>query len=261
MYVFSRILREWQIFLLSLSIFTYLPIHSSFLKKSVVNNQHKKAESYKYCPMVGLLLGFFSAITYHYSILFFSKSVAVILSIVVSFFLARRPKLHLFFDVKSSSTCLKNSQYSKSIFSSNNVLFLFFVIMLFFVKYMVLMQVVNVYLVIVLSSCLSYSTAYSLIYTDNCTKENNEQEQPEIFPLERKDDVIFLIFITLSILFLSLNSKLSFFLLLAAFLVRIVLFFMSVSHCCIDKKAPIEVIRMAVEILCYVLAFISYIDC
>ncbi|MDV7103689.1 hypothetical protein R3X26_04625 [Vibrio sp. TH_r3] len=259
MYVFSRILREWQIFLLSLSIFTYLPIHSPFLKNSVVNNPHKKAESYKYCSMVGLLIGFFSAITYHYSILFFSKPVAISLSIFVSFILARKPKLHVFFGAKLSSSRLKKSQGSKENFSSVNVFFFFIVIMLFVVKYMVLMQVTSIYSVIVLSSCLSYSTAYSLIYTGNCIKENNKKEKSGIFVIDRKDDVIFLIFITLSILLLSLDSKLSFFLLLATFLIRVALFSLIRTHCFINKKISVDVVRMAAEVLCYVMAFISYI--
>ncbi len=76
------LLREWQVFLLSLSIFTRIPI-----SMSVPYSEERKNESYKYCGLVGFVVALLTSVVFVVSSAIWPTEVAVVLSMIFSVYI------------------------------------------------------------------------------------------------------------------------------------------------------------------------------
>ncbi|WP_413110259.1 adenosylcobinamide-GDP ribazoletransferase [Thaumasiovibrio sp. DFM-14] len=75
----EKLIREWQVYLLALTIFTRLPV-----PHNVPYSEARKNESYKYAGLVGLLVGVLTGAVFYFGALWWTVDVAVVLSMIAS---------------------------------------------------------------------------------------------------------------------------------------------------------------------------------
>jgi len=245
MIILFRMVKEWQLLLLSLSIFTHLPI-----SRSIPNNTNRVIESYKYCGVSGLLIGAFSALTYWCFVLYVSNYYAILASLLVSFLGMRVYQGNGF--VKKTHQNLPHPDRTRVERAKTQATRMTGLLGLFFIKYILLMKMVEVPSALILSHFLSYSMVFSIIYTHSYyNKEKLWRKETEVND-ERKDDVIIWMFIIMTVLFLNSVSKLSCILLLAVILTSKAIFYLMDKKLFFKGKFAINIAQSITEIVCYI---------
>lgn len=249
MTIFSRMLKEWQVLLLSLSIFTRLPI-----PRSIPKSKNEVIESYKYSGVAGLLIGAFAALMYLFIGYYLSDYYAIYLALIISFVGARLYQGSGF--IPKSNLIISNKKMKLRTQAKRQAVMFTVLMVLFLIKYMVLLRVNSVPHAMVIGHFLSYSMVFSIIYKYSYSDQKKEWVKGVSISSERQDDIIVLMFIVLAVSCLISNSKLSFLLLLVSFFVSRGFFLLMDKHAFIKVTYAINIVQSITEILCYITFYV-----
>jgi len=245
---------EWQLFILSLSIFTRLPIPAE-----TPYSEERKNQSYKYCGLVGLVVGVLTALIYGLCTYIWSDNIAIVLSMIASVYITGAFHEDGFADTcdgfGGGYTPIRKLEIMKD--SRVGAYGLIGMILILLLKYLSLMDINQVILGLILAHTLSRSLAVSFIYTHQyvrCTEDSKLNTSPS---MRSTNDFITLILIaSISGLFLgSLLHILS--LLIILLLLRQVFSYWLIKQIGGYTGDALGAIQQVTEVICY-LTFVAW---
>lgn len=249
MTIYAKILREWQVFLLSISIFTRLPIPCTIPK-----SKSKVIESYKYSGVVGLLIGALAALSFLFVGNYLPENYAICFSLMTSFVGIRFYQGNGFTPIEKPINLYKNKELR---FKAKHQAVMFTVLMfLYLIKFMFLVRITNVPSALILSHFLSFSMVFSIIYKYSYSDKNKEWIKGSSINSERQDDMIVLMFIVLAISCSNSDTKLALLLLVVSFISSRVLFLLMSKLVVFRVSYAINIAQSIIEILCYMTFYI-----
>ncbi|MEI6890642.1 MAG: adenosylcobinamide-GDP ribazoletransferase [Pontiella sp.] len=169
----EKLTREWHIFLLSVAIFTRIPVSTS-----VPYSEERKNESYKYCGLVGLLIGSLTAGVFCLFNLFWPPTVAVVISMVFSVYATGA-----FHEDGLADTCdgfgggfttARKLEIMKD--SRIGAYALLGMVLILLLKYTTLTALSQVPLALMIAHVLSRSLAVSFIYTHGYVRQTEQSK-------------------------------------------------------------------------------------
>ncbi len=163
-----KIIREWQIFLLAMSIFTRIPI-----SEKVPYSETRKNESYKYCGLVGLVVGCLNALLFSGANLLWPIEVSVALSMAFSVYLTGAFHEDGFADTCDGFGGAFSAEKKLEIMKDSRVgaYALLGVVLILLLKYTTLISQQNVALALIIAHVLSRTVAVSFIYTHGYVRQ------------------------------------------------------------------------------------------
>jgi len=169
----KHIRRECQLFLLSISIFTRLPVPST-----LPYSEERKNESYKYCGLVGLVIGGLTAFVFTISNLFWLENVAVVISMIFSVYITGAfhedgladtvDGLGGGFTTERKLEIMKDSRVG-----AYGVLSLVLILLL---KYTLLLSTASICSMLIIGHVLSRTVAVSFVYTHCYVRQTQESK-------------------------------------------------------------------------------------
>ncbi|MCW8329139.1 adenosylcobinamide-GDP ribazoletransferase [Photobacterium sp. SDRW27] len=213
------LLREWQVFLLSLAIFSRIPV-----SESVPYSEERKNESYKYCGLVGLVVGSLTALLYYLSSQLWPNDVAVALAMIFSVYITGA-----FHEDGFADTCdgfgggvtpeRKLEIMKDSSVGAYGVLGIVLVLLL---KFTLLTSLSSVPVALVVAYVVSRSLAVSFIYTHAYVRQTEQSKLKVAQSPSSKNDAITLLVIALAIIIGCLSVKVGLTLVITLLLFRVV---------------------------------------
>ncbi|MDV7103713.1 adenosylcobinamide-GDP ribazoletransferase [Vibrio sp. TH_r3] len=164
----KNIIREWQIFLLAMSIFSRIPISAA-----VPYSEARKNESYKYCGLVGLVVGSLNALVFLTANLIWPVDVSIALSMAFSVYLTGAFHEDGFADTCDGFGGAFTAEKKLEIMKDSRVgaYALLGVVLILLLKYTTLIGLDNVALLLVISHILSRTMAVSFVYTHGYVRQ------------------------------------------------------------------------------------------
>lgn len=194
------LLREWQVFLLAVSIFTRIPVPAS-----VPYSEARKNESYKYCGLVGLVIGALTALVLSAAHGVWPIEVAVALSMAFSIYITGAFHEDGFADscdgLGGGFTPERKLEIMKD--SRVGAYGLLGMILILLLKYSTLISMSQVAMALVVAHVLSRSMAVSFIHTHGYVRQS-EQSKLKVArsPSSQGDLITLLIIALLALLFI-----------------------------------------------------------
>lgn len=165
--------REWQVFLLGISIFTRLPI-----PVSVPYSETRKNESYKYCGLVGLIIGGMTALVYTAALMLWSTEISVVISMAFSVYITGAFHEDGFADTCDGFGGGFTTERKLEIMKDSRIgaYALLATVLILLLKYSALLSVLNVPTALVLAHILSRTMAVSFIYTHGYVRQAEQSK-------------------------------------------------------------------------------------
>ena len=162
------IIREWQIFLLAMAIFSRIPISAA-----IPYSESRKNESYKYCGLVGLVVGSLNALVFVVANLVWPVDVSVVLSMAFSVYLTGAFHEDGFADTCDGFGGAFTAEKKLEIMKDSRVgaYALLGVVMILLLKYTTLVGLQNIALLLVIAHVLSRTMAVSFVYTHGYVRQ------------------------------------------------------------------------------------------
>lgn len=169
----EKLVREWQIFLLSLSIFTRIPVSAS-----VPYSEERKNESYKYCGLVGLLVGGLTAVMFSLANILWSVNIAVVISMIFSIYITGAFHEDGFADTCDGFGGGFTPERKLEIMKDSRVgaYALLGTVLILLLKFTSLSELTLIPLALVLGHTLSRSLAVSFIYTHGYVRQTEQSK-------------------------------------------------------------------------------------
>ncbi|MDB1125122.1 adenosylcobinamide-GDP ribazoletransferase [Vibrio algarum] len=214
----DKLIRELQVFLLAISIFTRIPVSAS-----VPYSEARKNESYKYGGLVGLVIGGLTALVYMIAASIWPTEVAVVISMAFSVYATGAFHEDGFADTCDGFGGGFTPERKLEIMKDSRVgaYALLAVVLILLLKYTTLVSLEQIPLALVIAHVLSRSMAISFIYTHGYVRQT-EQSKLKIAksPSSKYDFLTMIIIAGLMTLFIP-TFKLAFVLIATLLLARI----------------------------------------
>ncbi|MDG3085190.1 adenosylcobinamide-GDP ribazoletransferase [Vibrio hannami] len=169
----EKLIKESQIFLLAVAIFTRIPVSAS-----VPYSEELKNESYKYCGLVGLLIGCLTAIVFSAANAIWPVEVSVVISMAFSIYATGAFHEDGFADTcdgfGGGFTPEKKLEIMKD--SRIGAYALLGMIMILLLKYTSLVSLEQIPLALIIAHVLSRSMAVSFIYTHGYVRQTEQSK-------------------------------------------------------------------------------------
>ncbi|MEI6858753.1 MAG: adenosylcobinamide-GDP ribazoletransferase [Shewanella sp.] len=198
----EKLTREWQVFLLSVAIFTRIPISAS-----VPYSEERKNESYKYCGLVGLLIGSLTAGVFCLSNLLWPTTVAVVISMVFSIYATGAFHEDGFADTCDGFGGGFTAERKLEIMKDSRVgaYALLGMVLILLLKYTTLVSLTQVPLALIITHVLSRSLAVSFIYTHGYVRQIEQSKLKVVKSTSSQRDFFTLIVIATLVLLIIPN--------------------------------------------------------
>ncbi|WP_432459759.1 MULTISPECIES: adenosylcobinamide-GDP ribazoletransferase [unclassified Agarivorans] len=194
MTIASKITYQWQVLLLAISIFTRLPVPAD-----LPYSEDRKNESYKFSPLVGLLVGCLSALVYSLSAQLWPQSVAVVLSMIASIYMTGAFHEDGFADTcdgfGGGFTPLRKLEIMKD--SRVGAYALIGMVLVLLLKYVSLSELHQVPLALMIAHTLSRCVAVSFIYSHGYVRQSEQSKLNIAHSPSRNNDRLVLLLISL----------------------------------------------------------------
>ncbi|WCE32483.1 adenosylcobinamide-GDP ribazoletransferase [Vibrio sp. SCSIO 43137] len=213
----SFLLREWQIFLLSLSIFTRIPISAD-----VPYSEERKNESYKYCGLVGLVIGILTAMVYAIAAHIWPMGVAVVLSMIFSVYITGAFHEDGFADTCDGFGGGFTPERKLEIMKDSRVgaYGLLGMVLILMLKFTILTSITEVATALIVAHVLSRSLAVSFIFTHGYVRQTEESKLKVAKSPSSSSDFAYLSMIALLTLVVFTSAKTSVLLILGLLILR-----------------------------------------
>lgn len=248
----SFIVREWQIFLLSLSIFTRIPISAD-----VPYSEERKNESYKYCGLVGFVVALLTASVLVLSNHIWPIEVAVTLSMIFSIYITGA-----FHEDGFADTCdgfgggftpeRKLEIMKDSRVGAYGVLGIVLILLL---KFSILTSLSDVAVALIIAHVLSRSVAVSFIFTHGYVRQTEDSKLKIAKSQSSSSDFAYLMMIAILTLVVFTSAKTSVLLILTLLAVRWICSRWLMRQVGGYTGDALGAIQQLSEIVCYLLLF------
>lgn len=248
----SFLVREWQIFLLSLSIFTRIPVSAD-----VPYSEERKNESYKYCGLVGLVVGLLTALIYIISSSVWPAEVSVVLSMIFSVYITGA-----FHEDGFADTCdgfgggftpeRKLEIMKDSRVGAYGVLGIVLILLL---KFSILNSMTSIPVALIVAHVLSRSLAVSFIFTHGYVRQTEDSKLKIAKSPSSSSDFAYLVMIALLTLVVFTSAKTSVLLVLTLLFVRWLCSRWMVRQVGGYTGDALGAVQQMGEIACYLLLF------
>lgn len=213
----SFLLREWQIFLLSLSIFTRIPVSAE-----VPYSEERKNESYKYCGLVGLVTGILTAMVYAIAAHLWPADVAIVLSMIFSVYITGAFHEDGFADTCDGFGGGFTPERKLEIMKDSRVgaYGLIGMVLILMLKFTILTSITEVATALIVAHVLSRSLAVSYIFTHGYVRQTEESKLKVAKSPSSSSDFAYLTMIALLTLVIFTSAKTSVLLILGLLVLR-----------------------------------------
>ena len=186
----EKLIRELQIFLLSVSIFTRIPVSGS-----VPYSEERKNESYKYCGLVGLLVGGLTALVFSASTMLWPVEVSVVISMAFSVYVTGAFHEDGFADTCDGFGGGFTPERKLEIMKDSRIgaYALLGMILILLLKYTCLISLQQVPLALIIAHVFSRSMAVSFIYTHGYVRQTDQSRLKVAKSLSSKSDFFTLV--------------------------------------------------------------------
>lgn len=210
--------REWQVFLLSLSIYSRVPVSAS-----IPYSEERKNESYKYCGLVGLVVGLLTALVYYLSSQVWPADVAVVLSMIFSVYITGAFHEDGFADTcdgfGGGMTRERKLEIMKD--SSVGAYGVLGIVLILLLKFTLLTSLTSVSVALVVAYVVSRSLAVSFIYTHAYVRQTEQSKLNVAKSPSSNIDFITLLAIALVTIIVCLGIKLGLILMITMLISRV----------------------------------------
>jgi adenosylcobinamide-GDP ribazoletransferase len=261
----EKLKREWQVFLLSVAIFTRIPISAS-----VPYSEERKNESYKYAGLVGLLIGGLTAIVYLFALALWPLEIAVVLSMAFSIYATGAFHEDGFADTCDGFGGGFTPERKLEIMKDSRVgaYALLGMVMLLLLKFTTLATMAElavktatwywVPLALVLAHVLSRSLAVSFVYTHGYVRQVDQSKLKIAKSPNSKADFATLIAIAALVLFLLPQAKVAALLLCTLFISRWLFGRWMVNQVGGYTGDALGAVQQISEIICYLILILIW---
>ncbi|SON53411.1 adenosylcobinamide-GDP ribazoletransferase [Vibrio tapetis] len=214
----DKLTREWQVFLLSVAIFTRIPISAS-----VPYSEERKNESYKYCGLVGLLIGSLTALVYFVCQLIWPVDVAVVLSMSFSIYATGAFHEDGFADTCDGFGGGFTAERKLAIMKDSRIgaYALLGMVMLILLKYTTLVSLTQVPIALIVAHVLSRTLSVSFVHTHGYVRQVEQSKLQIAKSANSKSDAITLIVIATLVVLIALPMKSALILVSVLFIARL----------------------------------------
>lgn len=197
------ILREWQLFLLSISIFTRIPVPAS-----LPYSEDLKNESYKYCGLVGLVIGTLTSIVFYIFNTYWSVNVAVAISMAFSVYITGAFHEDGFADTCDGLGGGFTPERKLEIMKDSRVgaYGVLGIVLILLTKFALLTSTTTIYTLLIVGHVMSRAIAVSFVFTHNYVRQTSDSKLNTAKSNSSVSDLFTIIVITMgcSLFFLNL---------------------------------------------------------
>jgi adenosylcobinamide-GDP ribazoletransferase len=242
------LLREWQIYQLAVSIFTRIPVPAS-----VPYSEARKNESYKYCGLVGLLVGLLTALVFSMSAYLWPAEVAVVLSMAFSIYITGAFHEDGFADTCDGLGGGFTPERKMEIMKDSRVgaYGLLGMILILLLKYTTLISLSQVPLALIIAHVLSRSMAVSFIHTHGYVRQSEQSKLKVARSPTQQSDLVSLIVVALLVSLFILTFKAAVTLCVALMLARLWFARWMVKQVGGYTGDVLGAVQQLTEVLCY----------
>ncbi|WED24585.1 adenosylcobinamide-GDP ribazoletransferase [Vibrio sp. JC009] len=214
----EKLTREWQIFLLSVSIFTRIPVSAN-----VPYSEDRKNESYKYCGLVGLVIGVLTALVFSVANLIWPVEVSVVISMAFSIYATGAFHEDGFADTCDGFGGGFTPERKLEIMKDSRIgaYALLGMVLILLLKYTTLISLEQIPLSLIIAHVLSRSLAVSFIYTHGYVRQTELSKLKVAKSPSSKKDFVTLATVAALVLLLIPTFKSAVVLIATLFLARI----------------------------------------
>ncbi len=214
----DKLTREWQVFLLSVAIFTRIPIPAS-----VPYSEERKNESYKYCGLVGLLIGSLTAIVFYICQLLWPIDVAVVISMSFSIYATGAFHEDGFADTCDGFGGGFTAERKLEIMKDSRIgaYGLLGMVMLILLKYTTLLSLAEVPVALIVAHVLSRTLSVSFVHTHGYVRQIEQSKLQIAKSSNSQSDAITLALIALFVVMIALPIKTALILVSILFIARL----------------------------------------
>ncbi|WED28728.1 adenosylcobinamide-GDP ribazoletransferase [Vibrio sp. DW001] len=242
--------REWQVLLLGISIFTRLPI-----PVSIPYSETRKNESYKYCGLVGLIIGGLTALVYSAGLLLWSTEVSVVISMVFSVFITGAFHEDGFADTCDGFGGGITAERKLEIMKDSRIgaYALLATVLIILLKYSTLLSLHNVPVALVLAHILSRSMAVSFIYTHGYVRQADQSKLKVAKSRNSRGDFITMMAIGVSTCLLIQDVRTAVLMITMLFIVRLFFSRWMMKQIGGYTGDVLGAVQQVTEVLCYLI--------
>ncbi len=214
----DKLTREWQVFLLSVAIFTRIPIPAS-----VPYSEERKNESYKYCGLVGLLIGSLTAIVFYICQLLWPIEIAVVISMSFSIYATGAFHEDGFADTCDGFGGGFTAERKLEIMKDSRIgaYGLLGMVMLILLKYTTLISLAEVPVALIVAHVLSRTLSVSFVHTHGYVRQIEQSKLQIAKSSNSQSDAITLALIALFVVMIALPIKTALILVSVLFIARL----------------------------------------
>ncbi len=214
----DKLTREWQVFLLSVAIFTRIPIPAS-----VPYSEERKNESYKYCGLVGLLIGSLTALVFYICQLLWPIEVAVVISMSFSIYATGAFHEDGFADTCDGFGGGFTAERKLEIMKDSRIgaYGLLGMVMLILLKYTTLISLAEVPVALIVAHVLSRTLSVSFVHTHGYVRQIEQSKLQIAKSSNSQSDAITLALIALFVVMIALPIKTALILVSLLFIARL----------------------------------------
>ncbi|MCG7588786.1 adenosylcobinamide-GDP ribazoletransferase [Photobacterium sp. OFAV2-7] len=244
------VLREWQVFLLSLSIYSRVPVSIS-----IPYSEERKNESYKYCGLVGLVVGMFTALLYYLSSQIWPSDVAVVLSMIFSVYITGAFHEDGFADTCDGFGGGMTQERKLAIMKDSSVgaYGVLGVVLILLLKFTLLTSLPSVPVALIVAYVVSRSLAVSFIYTHAYVRQAEQSKLNVAKSPSSNLDFIILLAIALVTTIACLGIGLGTILMIAMLISRVFFSRWLLKHVGGYTGDALGAIQQMSEIICYII--------
>ena len=243
-------LREWQVFLLSLSIYSRVPVSIS-----IPYSEERKNESYKYCGLVGLVVGMLTALLYYLSSQIWPSDVAVVLSMIFSVYITGAFHEDGFADTCDGFGGGMTQERKLAIMKDSSVgaYGVLGVVLILLLKFTLLTSLPSVPVALIVAYVVSRSLAVSFIYTHAYVRQAEQSKLNVAKSPSSNLDFIILLAIALVTIIACLGIGLGTILMIAMLISRVFFSRWLLKHVGGYTGDALGAIQQMSEIICYII--------
>lgn len=245
--------REWQVFLLSLSIFTRIPI-----SMSVPYSEERKNESYKYCGLVGLVVALLTSVIFVVSSAIWPIEVAVVISMIFSVYITGAFHEDGFADTCDGFGGGFTAERKLEIMKDSRVgaYGSLGMILILLLKFSILSSLSHVVLALIVAHVLSRSLAVSFIFTHGYVRQTEDSKLKIAKSPNSSSDLAYILMIALLVLVLFTSAKTSVLLIITLLLFRWICSKWLIRQVGGYTGDALGAIQQMSEIVCYLMLFV-----
>lgn len=249
----DKIIREWQIFLLAVSIFTRIPISAL-----VPYSEERKNESYKYGGLVGLLIGVLVALVYNFGLLIWPIEIVIVLSMAFGVYATGAFHEDGFADTCDGFGGGFTPERKLEIMKDSRVgaYALLGTVLILLLKYTALISIEQISSALIVSHVLSRSLAISFIYTHGYVRQTEQSKLQVAKSPSSQNDFLTLIVVAGLVLLIVPTFKLACILVVTLFLARLWFSRWMIKQVGGYTGDALGAVQQISEVICY-LAFVA----